>query len=94
MADVLRSFEELSQFKVEKQWVRWDPTAFRVSSLELAMRPLAFWLDARFAELVSERVHRDDIKVHMKGQRCTIYVKDVPRFEFKAKITMEKCNAD
>lgn len=93
MSEVLRSFGDLSRVKIatEKQWVKWDPTAFRANSLELAMRPLTFWLDARFAELVAERVHRDDIKVQMKGQRCTIYVKDVPRFEFKAKVTMEKC---
>jgi hypothetical protein len=83
---------EIEAVHTQKHWVKWDTTAFRVNSLELAMRPLAFWLDARFEELVREKVHREDIKVQMKGSRCTITVKDVPRFEFKIKTTMEKCD--
>lgn len=91
----LRSFGELPKDLVApppKAFFAWDNTSLRAQSIELATRALAFWLDARFADLVRERVHRDSIVVRNNGSKTTIYVDGVARFEFKLKMQMEKCH--
>lgn len=89
---VLRSFGELPRDFVVEPFVKWDATAFRINAVELATRSLAFWLDARLAELVLEKVPVKDVVVRTHGSRTVIYARGVPRFEFKLKMSMEKCD--
>lgn len=75
---------------VEKNFLKWDARARTIETIGEVTRTLTTWLDARFAELVFEKVPMEEVKVHHFGAKTVIYARGVARFEFKIKCTMGK----
>lgn len=81
--------ETVQAAHVEKNFLKWDAQGRALEAIGAATETLNTWLTARFTELVSEKVPMEEVKVRFHGTRTVVYVRSVPRFEFKIKCTME-----
>lgn len=80
--------EQVQAAHVEKNFLKWDAQARALEAIGVATLTLNTWLTARFAELVAEKVPMEEVRVRHDGARTVVYVRSVPRFEFKIKCTM------